>query len=91
MGNLSLANHAARTRRAYIEHSAHHFGHLNRGDVKRIFGVSSAQASADIAAVMAEHPGCLIYDPQARCYLWDKGRKPKFEIPPPIAAFEFSS
>lgn len=88
MSNQSKNNWAARVRRAWIEHAAHSCGEIHRAKIITTFGISPAQASADIQAVMAEHPGCLDYDLRAKRYRW-AGKKPKLSIPSPIQAFDF--
>jgi hypothetical protein len=43
-------------------------GEVQRGDIMRVFGVSMAQASGDIAKFERAHPGVMEYDRTARHY-----------------------
>lgn len=55
-------------------HEAYEFakanGRINRADIARIGEVSITQASADVAALMAEHPSLgLVYDRSKRTFV----------------------
>lgn len=89
MSNPTRCNHASRLRRAFVERFAHHHGTLNRADFMQLFGISKAQAAADIRGVMEEHSGCMSYDTAAKSYVWTEGREPVLPIPPPVRAFDF--
>ncbi len=84
--NRSRDRWAARVRRAWIERACHARGSIQRRDVMAAFDVSEAQASADIQALLEEHPGCLRYDLRGKCYRWEQGVTPRLEIPSPIIA-----
>lgn len=53
-------------------------GHLNRSDLTDFFGVSTPQASLDIARYAELAPDNLLYDRSARVYLVTPGFKPMF-------------
>lgn len=38
------------------------YGFINRAHIKRMFGVSEPQASADLGAFMKERPGVMTYN-----------------------------
>lgn len=82
-------NWASRARRAWIEQYAHANGHLYRGDIMLVFGISRAQASMDIHAVLELHPRCLTYDGTAKRYVWT-GKKPRIPLPEPIHSFDLT-
>lgn len=44
------------------------FGFINREHLERKFGVSTPQASLDLAAFRRAHPTAMIYDPSAKRY-----------------------
>lgn len=45
------------------------FGFINREHVERKFGVSTPQASADLAAFRRAHPTAMTYDGSAKRYI----------------------
>ena len=53
-------------------------GRLNRGDISDFFGVSTPQASLDIARYLELAPGNAQYDRRARTYIADAAFKPLF-------------
>ncbi len=42
---------------------------INRSDICDAFGVSTAQAAADLRAFQSQHPGRVVYDTRAKTYL----------------------
>jgi predicted DNA-binding transcriptional regulator YafY len=69
MGNVSNPSlWAAAQRLAFIEKSAWWRGVVNRQDLQAIFGVSLAQASADIQKYHELNPGALIYNLNRKRY-----------------------
>lgn len=44
-------------------------GQVNRDDLVQRFGVSASQASVDLRAFEAAHPGAARYDHRAKCYV----------------------
>jgi WYL domain len=79
MGNTSNRDQwASRERLRFIERTAWWRGIVNRGDLREVFGISAAQASADIQAYLGMNPGALAYNlttkryesaPEMRCLL----------------------
>lgn len=45
------------------------FGFINRDHLQRKFGISMAQASADLASFARSNPGSMIYDQSAKRYM----------------------
>ncbi len=69
MGNFSNPTlWAAAQRLAFIEKSAWWRGTVNRQDLQAIFGVSLAQASADIQKYHELNPGALVYNLNKKRY-----------------------
>ncbi len=60
---------AERQRMAFIDEVVSTKGALNRSDLMTKFGISLSQASVDIAKWRELHPGRLVYDPLAKCYV----------------------
>ena len=79
----------ARVRRAWIERKAHGTGKVTRREISEMFGVSFPCASHDIAGVLREAPGSLVYDATEKAYLWGGG-EPRLPVPEPIARFRIS-
>lgn len=78
MGNRTTEQWAGRERLSFIERNAWWLGAVNRGDLKKVFGISTAQASADIQGYLELNPGALAYNlstkryesqPEMRCAL----------------------
>lgn len=69
MGNISNRDQwAVRERLAFIERVAWWRGSVNRGDLRGIFGISAAQASADLQLYLELNPGSLSYNLKAKRY-----------------------
>jgi WYL domain len=71
-------------RLALIEERLFWLGEVNRTDLVRRFGVSLAQASADIARYLARAPEGVSYDKQAKRYIAEASFRPV--LGPPDAA-----
>lgn len=84
--NRSSDSWAAQVRRAWIERSAQRRGFIQRQHIVEAFGISSAQSSADLQALLKEHPRCLEYDLNVKAYQW-RGKKLVTKVPYPIANF----
>lgn len=65
----------------YVEQAAFWRGYVNRQDIAGTFGLSMAQASADLQAYQTENPGALAYDLRAKCYTWAPKAKPVLHRP----------
>ena len=89
MGNISSGSKwYPSVRRAWAQRRAYSAGVLNRADLERAFGITAAQASADIRQILVEDPGCMHYDLQLKTYVWtDSARDPGIEIPDPVREF----
>lgn len=85
MGNQSSDTLGPRLRRAWIERRAATAGTIRRGEICTVLGVSMAQASADILALLKEHPDCLRYDLNAKLYRW-VGCRIVTVLPHPVTA-----
>ena len=69
MGNTSSRDQwAGRERLAFIERTAWWRGVVNRGDVREVFGISAAQASADLQGYLEMNPGALVYNLSTKRY-----------------------
>lgn len=69
MGNSSNKDQwAARERMLFIERLAWWKGVVNRGDVREVFGISAAQASADLQGYQEVNPTALFYNVRAKRY-----------------------
>jgi hypothetical protein len=69
MGNKSNTEHwAVMERMRFIERSAYWRGAVNRQDLVRVFGLSMAQASADLQQYQQENPGALVYHMNRKRY-----------------------
>lgn len=69
MGNTSNRDQwAARERLLFIERLAWWRGVVNRGDVRGVFGISAAQASADLQAYQELNPTALTYNIRSKRY-----------------------
>lgn len=49
-------------------------GLIRRQHISDTFGVSQAQASADLSAFATAHPGVMVYDPRAKQYVPARNR-----------------
>lgn len=69
MGNrVSKDQWAGRERLLFIERLAWWKGVVNRGDVRDVFGISAAQASADLQGYMEMNATSLVYNLRAKRY-----------------------
>ena len=69
MGNTSSRDQwAGRERLLFIERLAWWKGVVNRGDVRDVFGISAAQASADLQGYQEMNPTALAYNVRAKRY-----------------------
>jgi len=69
MGNTSNRDQwAVRERQLFIERLAWWKGVVNRGDVREVFGISAAQASADLQGYQELNPTALVYNVRAKRY-----------------------
>jgi hypothetical protein len=69
MGNKSNRDQwAVRERQLFIERLAWWKGVVNRGDVRDVFGISAAQASADLQGYQEANPTALSYNVRAKRY-----------------------
>ena len=55
-------NWAMRQRQGWIAETIRVFGFINRVHIERKFGVSTPQASVDLAAFQRNYPGRIIYN-----------------------------
>jgi hypothetical protein len=62
-------NWAQSIRLDYIDWRLGAHGSVRRSHIQDTFGVSQAQASADLAAFEAAHPGAMQYDRNAKQYV----------------------
>jgi len=65
----------------YIEQAAFWRGYVNRQDIAAAFGLSMAQASADLQAYQEANPNALAYSLSAKCYTWAPKAKPVLHKP----------
>lgn len=69
MGNTSSRDQwAGRERLAFIERTAWWRGVVNRGDLREVFGISAAQASADLQGYLEMNPRALAYNLSTKRY-----------------------
>jgi len=69
MGNTSTRDQwAGRERLHFIERLAWWRGIVNRGDLRNVFGISSAQASADLQGYLEMNPGSMAYNIRSKRY-----------------------
>lgn len=61
--------YAVEQRLRLIDFLLHHYGSINRSSIMDYFGVSSPQASRDIADYLAIAPGNAVYDKTAKSYI----------------------
>ncbi len=55
-------------------------GRINRGDLTDYFGISTPQASADIARYQELAPDNITYNTRAKCYVAAAEFRPVFEV-----------
>lgn len=68
-------NWCAQYRMDWIADTLRVFGFINREHLERKFGVSTPQASKDLAAFQRAHPAAMTYDVSAKRYVaTTKGR-----------------
>lgn len=76
MGNTSSRDQwAGRERLLFIERLAWWKGVVNRGDVREVFGISSAQVSADLQGYQEANPTALAYNVRAKRYEAGEGMR----------------
>lgn len=69
MGNTSNPEMwAAMERLRFVERAAYWTGTVNRSDLQTVFGVSQAQASADLQKFQVMNPGALMYNLNRKRY-----------------------
>lgn len=69
MGNTSNRDQwAARERLRFVERAVWWRGLVNRSDLREVFGISAAQASADLQAYLELNPGALAYNLTTKRY-----------------------
>ena len=69
MGNSSTKDQwAGRERLAFIERASWWRGVVNRGDLREVFGISAAQASADLQGYQELNPTALAYNVRSKRY-----------------------
>jgi hypothetical protein len=59
-------NWAMRQRQGWIAETIRVFGFINREHIKRKFGVSTPQASADLGGFQRRNPGRIVYNVSSR-------------------------
>lgn len=85
MGNRSNRDQwSARERQMFIERLGWWRGTVNRGDLNDVFGISAAQASADIQSYIGMNPNALVYNLRSKRYEAQAGmtcrlHKPRLE------------
>lgn len=68
-------------RLGFIEERLFWLGEINRNDLVQRFGISLAQASADIARYLEPAPKGVSYDKSAKRYVADQGFRPQLSAP----------
>lgn len=84
MSNYNAAptgNWFARCRLAWLERHAATAGTIRRADLIQTFGISPAQASADIQTYLGIRPSSLRYDTSTKCYRWERGSSMALDAP----------
>jgi WYL domain len=82
MGNRSNTEQwAVMERLRFIERCAYWRGTVNRQDLARVFGLSMAQASADLQQYQQENPGALVYNLNRKRYEGAEGMTLRFCAP----------
>jgi hypothetical protein len=67
-------NWCAQQRQEWISETLRVFGFINREHVERKFGVSTPQASQDLACFRRAHPTAMVYDLSSKRYVATGGR-----------------
>jgi hypothetical protein len=57
-----------RQRLEWIAETLRIFGYINREHLKRKFGISTPQASKDLATFTQLYPKAMFYNPSMKCY-----------------------
>ncbi|ADM09206.1 hypothetical protein PB2503_05667 [Parvularcula bermudensis HTCC2503] len=79
--NKSELRWGVERRLEFIEFRLYWEGHVNRGDLMEVFGVSVNQASTDLNRYLELAPGNMAYDKSERTYVRADGFAPKFLEP----------
>lgn len=64
----------------FIDFRLYWYSRINRSDLTEQFGISTPQASADLARYQEIAPDNLVYNPSLKCYLATDEYSPKFDI-----------
>ena len=70
----------AERRLEFIDFRLFWTGRINRSDLTEQFGISTPQASADLARYQELAPTNVLYDPSLKCYLATARYRPVFEV-----------
>lgn len=62
-------------RQQWIAESLRVFGFINRGVMRRKYGISAALAKADLRAFLKANPGRMIYDAKRKTYFASNGKR----------------
>lgn len=82
MGNVTNRDQwAARERLRFIERQAWWKATVNRRDLQELFGISAAQASADLQAYQETNPTSLLYNLRAKRYEAQPNMSCVFHVP----------
>lgn len=73
MNSTNPVKPSSRLRLIWACAKAQETGTLSRADIMGAWGISAAQASADISAIHEAAPNALHYDLQGKVYLWKGG------------------
>lgn len=79
--NKSELRWGVERRLEFIEFRLYWEGHVNRGDLMEVFGVSVNQASTDLNRYLELAPGNMLYDKSERTYVRGDDFAPKFLQP----------
>lgn len=71
-----MARWFERQRLEWISETLRVFGFINREHLERKFGISTPQASADLAAFRRAFPDRMNYDPSSKRYVANPDSKP---------------
>jgi hypothetical protein len=82
MGNQTNEKQwAAAERLRYVERCAYWRGTINRSDLQRLYGLSSAQASSDLQRYTELNPGALTYNLRLKRYEGTARMRPRLHEP----------
>jgi WYL domain len=82
MGNQTNEKQwAAAERLRYVERCAYWRGTINRSDLQRLYGLSSAQASSDLQRYTELNPGALAYNLRLKRYEGTARMRPRLHDP----------